>query len=259
MIDVHCHLEQQDYDKDREEVIASLKKELKAVITSCADPRDWPITLEMVKKHKKFVFAVAGIHPEYIKDIKKDEISKFIEVIRKEAKLGNIVGIGEVGLDYYWIKEYVLREKQKDLMIEFIKLSKELKLPLVIHSREAMSDTVYLLENYAKEEKVLLHLFGERKILPRILERKNWSISIGPMIKRSKDHKKIVRDMPLERIMLETDSPWFGEEKKRNTSLAIKEVAEKIAEIKKIPFDQVWKQCALNAIKFFNLPIKIEK
>src|SRR4030043_2350528 len=105
MIDVHCHLEQKDYDKDRDEVIKSCNKQLKAVISSCADPRDWPITLEMVKKYKGFVFATAGIHPEFIKDINLEESNKFIEVIKKEAKEKNIVAVGEVGLDYYWIKE----------------------------------------------------------------------------------------------------------------------------------------------------------
>jgi TatD DNase family protein len=140
-------------------------------------------------------------------------------------------------------------------MIKFIKLSQELKLPLIIHSREAMSDTIYILEqNNAKH--VLLHLFGERKLLPRVIEN-GWSISIGPIIKRSKEHKKIIRDMPLDKIMLETDAPWFGEDKERNTPLSIIEVAKKIAEIKKISFEEVWKQCAMNAIKFFNLPIKV--
>jgi TatD DNase family protein len=254
MIDVHCHLEQKDYDGDRDDVIKACRKELLAVISSCADPRDWPITLEMAKKYKGFVFATAGIHPEYIKDIGKGEISKFMEIIKKEVKEGNIVAIGEIGLDYYWIKESLWREKQKELMIQFIRLSQELSMPLVIHSRDAMDDTIYILEKY-KVKNALLHLFGERKLLPRVLEN-DWSISVGPIIKRSKDHKKIIRDMPLNRIMLETDSPWFGDGK-RNSPLAIKEVAEKIAEVKKVPFEDVWNQCALNAIKFFNLPLKI--
>ena len=255
MIDVHCHFEQKDYDKDRDAVIEACKKEILAVISSCADPRDWPITLEMVKKYRGFVFATAGIHPEYIKDIKKEEISAFMETIKKEAKGGNIVAVGEIGLDYYWIKEGLWREKQKELMIKFIQLSQELNLPLVIHSRDAMADTIYILEKY-KVKNALLHLFGERKLLPRVME-SNWSISVGPIIKRSKEHKKIIRDMPLDKIMLETDAPWFGEEGKRNTPLAIREVAEKIAEIKKISFEEVWKQCGLNAIKFFNLPLKV--
>jgi len=254
MIDVHCHLEQQDYDKDRDDVIKQCKKELKAVVSSCADPRDWPVTLEMVKKYKGFVFATAGIHPEYIKDISKDDISAFIELLKKESHEKNIVAIGEIGLDYYWIKEKLWQEKQKELMARFIELSHQLNMPLVVHSRDAMADTVYILEKHGAK-KVLMHLFGKRKMLPRIIKN-GWSISVGPIIKRSKEHKKIVRDAPLDKIMLETDAPWFGEGK-RNTPLAIREVAEKIAEVKKIPFDEVWKQCALNAVKFFNLPVKI--
>jgi len=82
MIDSHCHLEQKDYDKDRDDVIEKCKKELKVVITCCADPRDWKLTKEIAEKHKGFVFPIAGIHPEFIKDIAKKEKRPFSEIHR---------------------------------------------------------------------------------------------------------------------------------------------------------------------------------
>lgn len=243
-------MEQDDYDNDREEVISLCKRELKAIITSCAHPRHFDKTIDMVRRHEKFIFAIVGIHPEYISDFIDDEIEIFIRRIKENRDL--FVAIGEVGLDYNWIKDKELRERQKDMFRRFISLSRELKLPLVVHSRDAMEDTIRILEE-EEVERVHMHLFGEHKFLKNVIER-GWFISVGPIVLKSKNHKKIVRDTPLERIMLETDSPWFGFGR-RNDPTSIKEVAKRIAEIKKIDYDIVWKTCGENAIKFFNLNI----
>jgi len=256
MIDSHCHLEQDDYNKDRQKVIDGLKKKMKAVVTCCADPKDWKRTKEIVEKNKGFVFATAGVHPEFIKDIPSEEIKAFFDVIRKGAKEGSIVGIGEVGLDFYWIKESVFRDKQKELFIKLIKLSKELDLPLVIHSRDATLECVVILEEQGMTgKKVLLHLFGDYKLVPRIINN-GWYVSVGPGIQKSKGIRKLVRDLPLSQIVLETDSPWFGEEGERGTPLNTFKAAEKIAEIKKISVEEVEKQTDKNAIAFYELKIK---
>jgi TatD DNase family protein len=252
MIDAHCHLEQKDYDADRDEFIENLKKELKAVITCCAHPDDFELTMQIVEKHAGFVFATAGIHPTYIKEISEKQIENFMEILKENRK--KIVGIGEVGLDYYWIKESSWQKKQKEMFIQFIEFAKEIKKPLVIHSREATEDCVKILEQEDAKH-VLMHLFGEKKLLERIVENE-WYISIGPIITRSKTHKKIARDFPLERILLETDSPWFGFGK-RGTPLNIKPVAEKIAEVKKLSFEEVWQICGKNAVRFYELPLEI--
>ena len=98
MIDVHCHLEQKDYDGNRDEIIAKCRKELKAVITSCAHPNDFDKTLKIAKDNRGFVFACYGIHPEYIKEVSEKEIEDFIEKVRKNKD--DIVAIGEIGLDW---------------------------------------------------------------------------------------------------------------------------------------------------------------
>jgi TatD DNase family protein len=251
MIDAHCHLEQKDYDKDRDEFIESLKNELKAVVTCCAHSNDLDLTLKMVEKHKNFVFATVGIHPCYIKEISEKQIEGLME--RVKAEKDKIVGIGEVGLDFYWIKEKSWQEKQKELFKQFIDFANEIKKPLVIHARDAFEEAVKILENYDAKN-VLMHLFGKKGLLERLREN-GWYISIGPIIIKSKTHKKIARDFPLESILLETDSPWFGFGQ-RGTPLNIKLVAEKISEVKKLSFDEVWKQGGINAIKFFELPLE---
>lgn len=248
MIDVHCHLEQKDFDSDRKETIEKCKKEIKALITCCAHPRDFEVTIKMVSGNPGFVYASAGIHPSYVKEFDEKDVSAFIDKIRKSRK--HFVAIGETGLDFHWIKEKEWQEKQKGLFIEMIELSKELDLPLVIHTRDAMEQTVKILEN-SDAKSVLFHLYGSRDFIPVVMEN-GWNISIGPLIKQSKLHKKIARDMPLENIMLETDSPWFGFGS-RSDPTHIRIAAEKIAEAKKIDFETVWKQCGKNAEKFFSL------
>lgn len=248
MIDAHCHLEQKDFDCDRDEAINSWKGKIKAVVTSCARPKDFDVTIETVKKHRGFVFATFGLHPEYIKEISEKEKKEYLDKIRKHKEV--VSGIGEIGLDYFWIKENEWHEKQKILFREMLSFAKELDKPVVIHSRDASEDCIKLLED-EKRKNVLMHLFGAKEFLSRV-EKNGWHISIGPVIARSKTHRKIARDFPLERILLETDSPWFGDGK-RGTPLNINIAAEKIADAKKITKDDVMKKCGENAIRFFQL------
>lgn len=253
MIDVHCHLENGDYDRDRDSVINDCRGELKALITSCAHPKDFELTMDLVEKYKNFVFCTCSVHPIYIKEVSSEEKEHYFSLIRKNRE--RIVAIGETGLDYFHIKEQEWKEKQKELFREHIRLAFELEKPLVIHARDSYEDCIEILEQEGTE-RVNLHMFGGRAFLELVLSNQ-WDISMNAVLLRSKDHKKIVRDMPLDRIMLETDAPWIAPEGGRNTSLAIKIVALKIAEIKKIPFDQVWKTCGQNAVSFFGLPIKL--
>lgn len=257
MIDIHCHLEQKDYDNDRDEIIEKCKKELKAVITSCAHPRDFDLTMQLVEKYKNFVFATCGIHPEYIKEVSEKEIEETIEKIKQNKN--RFVAIGETGLDFYWIKEPDWQQKQRELFIRLIELAKELRKPLIIHSRDAYEETLRILEQEDARE-VDMHMFGDHHLTERVVEN-CWFISVNTIILRSKSHKKIVRDCPLDRLMLETDAPWLSPKKllegidDKNDPTSIRLVAEKIAEIKKIPFDEVWQKCGENAIKFFKLPL----
>ncbi|UZE93974.1 MAG: TatD family hydrolase [Candidatus Pacearchaeota archaeon] len=252
MIDCHCHFEQKEYDKDRNKIIEKCKKQLKAIITSSAHPKDIKLTLELTKKYPNFIFAAIGLHPTYIKELTEEQINKTIEAIKNNKD--KIVAVGEIGLDYFWIKEEEWQEKQRQLFKKMIKIVKELGLPLVIHSRNAREDTIKILEEEGmKRKKVLMHLFTDRKNLQRVIDN-GWFVSIGPGIKRSKNLRKIARDTPLNKILLETDSPWFAQEnQKYGTPLNIKIAAKKIAEIKKLTIEQVEKQTDLNAIEFFNL------
>ncbi len=256
MIDSHAHLEQPEFSKDRDEVIKQCKQQLKAIVTCCAQPKDFELTMQLVEKYKDFIFASCGIHPEYIKEIGSAEKDDFLEKIKENKN--NIVAVGEIGLDFFWIKDKIWQKKQEELFTELIGFAKELRKPIVIHSRDAAEECIRILEQEDIKD-ALMHLFGEKNLIKRVADN-GWLISFGPIIARSKTHKKIARDFPLESILLETDSPWFGSangKPARGTPLNIKPVAEKIAEAKKITFEEVWKQCGKNSTRFFSLPINI--
>jgi TatD DNase family protein len=263
MIDTHCHLEQPAYDADREAVIAECKRKLTAVITCAAKPSDYAATFAMAEKHKGFVFAVAGIHPEYVEDFSDAEVEAAIAEIEKNKS--SIVGVGETGLDYSYIKTAAGRERQKQLFAKLVRLAKKLELPVVVHIRngedkdeaDAFADAFEILEREAAK-RVQLHMFGARRLLERALAN-GWYVSANAIILRSKSYGKVVRDVPLERLMLETDAPWLhpsGDAAQRNDPTGVRAVAERVAEIKDAKLEDVDKATTRNATEFYGLKLR---
>jgi TatD DNase family protein len=175
----------------------------------------------------------------------------------------SIVAIGETGLDYNWVKNKDWQKKQKLLFSNLIDLSINLQLPLVIHSRDAVEDTINLLEERSLH-RVHMHMLTKHSFLKRILDNA-WFISVNTLLLRSKEIRKIVRDCPLEFLMLETDSPWLGLNEEgairskyevRNEPVSVKLVAQRIAQIKKVTIEEVNQITTRNANKFFNLGLK---
>lgn len=252
MIDSHCHLESPDYEKDLDEVIQACKKGgLRALITVCAEPADWPRTLELIGKYRGYVFACAALHPIYIDRIPAGQIDAYFALLKQNRDV--LAAIGETGADYFHVTDEGLREKQRELFRRHISLAKELDKPVVVHCRDAFDDVIKILEDEGAR-RVMMHLFGGHKFTHRVI-RNGWWISAGPILLKSKAHKKIIRDVPLGKIMLETDSPWFGVNGQRNTPLSVAQVAERIAEIKKAPVDHVSDITDKNAAEFFSLPL----
>jgi TatD DNase family protein len=263
MIDTHCHLEQKAYDADREAVIAECKRKLTAVITCAAKPSDYVATLEFVKKHRGFIFAVLGIHPEYVEDYSDAEVEFAMKEIERNRQ--GIVGVGETGLDYSYIKSAAGRERQKHMFAKFVRLAKKLELPVVVHIRngedkdeaDAFADAFEILEREGGK-RVQLHMFGARKLLERALAN-GWYVSANAIILRSKSYGKVVRDTPLERLMLETDAPWLhpdGDAAQRNDPTGVRAVAERVAEIKDAKLEDVDKATTRNATEFYGLKLR---
>jgi TatD DNase family protein len=250
MIDVHCHLEHEKF-RNNKEIIQSFRKDLKAIITSSPHPKDFEYTINSKKEFEGFVFACVGLHPEYIEEFSEETLDNFEEFVKSNKN--DIVSIGEIGLDYFWVKDEKLKEKQRWLFEKLIEFAKSVSKPITVHIRDAYEDALKILESI-DYQKVHLHMFGGDKFLDKVLANE-WKISVGPILLRSKTHKKIVKKLPLERIMLETDSPWIKIDGKESMPTDVRFVAEKIAEVKNVSLEEVERKTDENAISLFKLEL----
>jgi TatD DNase family protein len=203
----------------------------------------------MHEKHPGFVYSTIGLHPVDALKLKDRQIDDHVEFIRKNRE--SIVGIGEVGLDYYYVKDPLKIKRTKEIFARFIELSKELNLPVIVHSRDATAEAIKILNDH-DAKKILLHCFGEHKMI-EIVKENNFSITLPPIIATSKNHRKIAKRLPIELIMTETDSPWFGGEGKRGLPTNVKIVIEKIAKERGMNFEDVDRITTENARKFYNI------
>ncbi len=257
MIDIHCHLEHMGNDAEKEKIIAEARQKMTALITSVADPKDLDEILALRDRHKGFVFVSLGFHPERIEKYKQQEIDEYIEKIMANKK--NIVAIGEVGLDYSWIKEPSRREESKEIFLQFIELANELRLPMVIHGRnepgssDCTRDILEILD--AAKTDAVLHCFsGSETNLREALKKEYW-ISFATLVCKSDKHKRFAKIVPLERMLLETDAPWLHPTSREmiNRPWLIEESAKAIAGIKGITKDEVLKMTEGNARGVFGL------
>ncbi|MDD5032847.1 MAG: TatD family hydrolase [Candidatus Pacebacteria bacterium] len=260
-IDIHCHLDFEQFDKDREEVIGRMVEENMLAINIGADLESSLRSVELSQNYD-FIFASAGIHPhEAEKDIDWDNFLKLV-------KSDKIVAIGECGLDYY--RGLGDKKLQEELFRKQIEIAIKLKKPLVIHCREARLDLPRLAEASRAHNEVLkilsdypgvranIHFFsGNWRQAKKYLELGFFLSFAGP-ITFSRDYDEVIKNMPLERIMAETDSPfaapspWRG---RRNEPVFVKEIIKRIAEIKEIGFEETEQKMLKNAVDFFGLKI----
>ncbi|OYT55015.1 MAG: DNase [Candidatus Altiarchaeales archaeon ex4484_2] len=246
IIDAHCHLHFPQFNEDRDEVISRALDAGVVMINSAVSPGGIRSTLKLSEEYGK-VYSTLGLSPSELNDSIVEETLELIEEHRKE-----IVAIGEVGLDYYWVKERENRDKEKINFKKFIQLADRLNKPLVIHSRDAESDVLDMLE--PEDTDVMLHCFsGTINEVKKAVSR-GYLVSIPASIIYSKQKQKIARETPLELIVLETDSPFLAPKPRtRNEPLNVKKVAEKIAEIKGLDLEVVEMVSTENAKEFFGL------
>ncbi|MFB6088369.1 MAG: TatD family hydrolase [Candidatus Aenigmatarchaeota archaeon] len=251
MIDTHCHLEMEKFDDEREEILKKCEEDLKAVVVSSAEINTAEKVLE-ISENNENIFSTLGLHPEPALENSQKEIEEHIEFIRSNKK--KIVGIGEVGLDYYIIRNKDNRERTKEIFQQYINLAEDMSMPLVIHARDSINDVLDILKDRSLKS-VILHCFsGNVKQLEEALERNYW-ISISTLVCKSSLHKKLANRTPLDNILLETDAPYLSPDSERNYPWKIEQSARKIAQIKGLKFEEVWNKSGKNAIKAFDLSI----
>ena len=256
--DTHAHYDDNKFNEDRELIIEKIQKEgvTKCLDVGC-DVKSSIFAIELSKKYD-FMYAICGIQPCEIPQ-NEDELWKNMQEIKELVNKNNkVVAIGEIGLDYHY--EGFDKELQKKAFIEQIKLANELNLPISIHTRDAIDDTINILRNNKIKSSGVLHCCPFNKELIKHGLEQGLYIAFGGTctFKNSKNAREIIKDMPQEKILIETDSPYLAPDPvrgMRNDSGNLKYVVNKIAEFREETPENVAKYTYENAMRLF----KIEK
>lgn len=254
--DNHAHLDDEKFDADREEVIKEIKKSGVTKLISAGYSLEGSIRgLELANKYE-FIYTTSGISPNDIPQT-EDELWIMLSKIKEMAKENKkVLAIGEIGLDYYWNQDN--KFLQREAFVEQIKIANELELPIVIHTREAVMDTINILKENIVENKGVFHCCSLNRELVKESLKLGYYISFaGPItFKNSKNAEEIVNMVPLERILIETDSPYLSPEPfrgKRNDSRNVKYVAQKIADFRGLNLEKVAKITYENAENVYRI------
>ena len=253
IFETHAHYEDVKFDSDREELLASLPKQnIEYVINVGSNLETTKRSIELAKQYD-YIFAAVGVHPSDVEEL--DESS--YDVLEKAAKFEKTVAIGEIGLDYYWDKELGVQEKQREWFKRQMLLAKEHNLPVIIHSRDAAEDTMRVMKEVKAEEiPGVIHCYSYSVEMAKEFIKMGYYIGIGGVVtfKNAKKLKEVAAEIPLERILLETDCPYMAPEPhrgERNSSLYIPYVVEKLAEIRNISKEEIISTTNQNARKLF--------
>lgn len=256
--DSHSHYNDKKFDEDREEII---KDTYESGVTKfvCAgyNIESSLFSLELSEKYD-FIYSICGISPNDIPQSEEElwkDIAKITKIV-KENKSKKLVAIGEIGLDYYWNKEN--KELQKEAFEKQIDLANELELPIVIHSRDASVDIIEMIRNHKVNKAGIFHCCKPNQEMVRQALELGYYISFaGPItFKNSRNAPDVIKMVPLDRILIETDSPYLTPEPnrgKRNDCRNVKYVAQKIAELKNVPLEKIAKITYDNAKRIFEI------
>ena len=250
IIDTHTHIYDKQFEDDFDDVMKRIEDELEGIMSIGFDLESSLKSIELANRYS-FVNAVIGVHPV---DIKKynDKVEKELERLALTEK--KVVAIGEIGLDYHWM------EDPKDVQIagfrKQMELAERVKKPVVIHTREALQDTLDVLKDY-KNVGGILHCYpGSLEAAKPFLDRYYLGIGGTLTFKNNKKTKELVKNLPLEKIVLETDCPYLTPvpfRGKRNEPVYTKYVAEEVARIKEISVKEVIKVTTENAKKIYGM------
>ena len=254
-IDTHVHLNADQYEEDLQEVInRALKANVTKMVVVGFDRKTIVKAMQLAADYT-FIYAVIGWHPVDAIDCTEEDL-QWIEELSANEK---VVGIGETGLDYYWDKSP--KDVQQALFRKQIRLAQKVKLPIIIHNREATEDVVRILhEEEAHLTGGIMHCFGGSVETAKQCINMNFMISLGGPVtfKNAKKPKEVAAEIPLEWLMIETDAPYLAPHPhrgKRNEPSLVPLVAEEIARLKNVSVDEVAKVTTDNAIRFYRLPV----
>lgn len=253
LFDTHAHLNAVQFEEDREEVIQRARDEgVSHIVVVGFDRPTIHGALELADNYD-FIYAAVGWHPVDAIDMKEEDL-KWIEELASHPK---VVAIGEMGLDYHWDKSP--KDIQKDVFRKQIQLAKKVNLPIVIHNRDATEDVVTILkEEKAEEVGGIMHCYSGSLDIAKQCMGMNFYISFGGPVtfKNAKRPKEVAKEIPMDRLLIETDCPYLSPHPlrgKRNESSYVKYVAEQIAELKGISFEEIAEKTSDNAFHLFGI------
>lgn len=249
LVDSHCHVDDSKFDEDRIDVLKRCEEELEFIVNI---GYDLPSSKESVKLSNEysFIYAAIGFHPVDISKYNEESEKEIIEL----AKNKKVVAIGEIGLDYYWMEDD--KETQKAGFRKQMELAEKLNLPVVIHSRDAMEDTINILNEFPNVKGIFHCYPGSFESVRNIPD--GYMFGVGGVLtfKNAKKTVEFINNIDLSRVVIETDSPYLTPTPfrgKRNEPTYVKYVAEKISEIKNIPLEEVIETTTSNVKKIYGI------
>lgn len=253
LVDTHAHLDHEMYDEDRDEVIARAKEAgLVAIVTIGTNVATSEAAVRLAEAHDT-VYATVGIHPHEA----KTATPAAYERLRALARHPRVVGIGEIGLDYHY--DHSPRPVQREVFATMLGMARETGLPFVVHNREASDDVMAVLREHGRGLPGLLHAFtGSRAMAAECLDM-GYHLSTGGMVtfNRAENIREVVADVPLERLLLETDAPYLTPvplRGRRNEPAYVTHVARFLADLLGEDEAHIARTTTRNALQFFNIP-----
>ena len=250
IFDTHAHYDDEKFDNDRSSLISSLEDKGVVGVVSCGvDIETSKSNMELAHEYD-FIYFAAGFHPENLEGASLDDLS----IIREFAADEKCVAIGEIGLDYHWMSSS--KEVQKAFFEAQIELANKLKMPVIVHDREAHGDTLDILR--ATKPKGVLHCFSGSKEMAREIIKLGMYIGLNGVVTFPNARKslEVVKEIPLERLVLETDCPYLAPTPvrgRRNDSSFIPYTAEKIAEVLGMDTQELLDITHKNAIELYGI------
>ncbi|MCM1127225.1 MAG: TatD family hydrolase [Lachnospiraceae bacterium] len=253
IFDTHAHYDDEAFDEDRDELLTHMRERgIEYIVNAGASLASTAKTVELTERYP-FVYGSAGIHPSETAGLTEQDMEWLLEMSKREK----IVAIGEIGLDYHWQEPE--REVQKRWFKEQLKLAEQTHLPVIIHSRDAAADTLEILKEWdSHKTKGVIHCFSYTWETAKEYLAMDYYFGIGGVLtfKNAKKLKEAVMQIPMERILLETDCPYLAPEPyrgKRNQSDYILYAAEKLAELKGLDREKVLEITNSNAKNFYGI------
>lgn len=251
MIDTHSHINMIEGTPIESVIKNAIENGVDKIIVPSAYPKDIDDVIKLVNRYDN-VYGMLGVHPTEVKDWTDDLADK----IREYSKNPKIVAIGEIGLDYYWDKSF--NDLQKEIFIKQIKLANELNLPISIHDREAHKDTFDILKEHNKNSKIVMHCFSGSVEFANECIKEGMYIALGGVVtfKNAVKMKEVAINIPLDRLLLETDAPYLTPvpfRGKENQPAYTKYVAEEIAKLRNITVDEINKATTQNTFEVFGI------